>query len=225
MCEKMVEEKVEKIKASSADIIVEKIDGRPYYSIKYFDLSENQGYIGFGSYNLEFVFEWKEKYFEIVDRVDKSKNDNGDLISRKALMEEIGSLQMNITGLRAGKSVLQNYMEEYRKSVLKCIDDAPEVYDVDAVQFYLQNLWISCIERMPEERQEVWITTKKGNVRRGMYTKHFSSEHKEGFLCSDGFMLINMAAYWMPYYVPKPYIENTEKVDQKNGKKGIVQKQ
>lgn len=57
------------------------------------------------------------------------KYDNGDLISRKALMEEIGSLQMNITGLRAGKSVLQNYMEEYRKSVLKCIDDAPEVYD------------------------------------------------------------------------------------------------
>lgn len=58
---------------------------------------------------------------------------SNDLISRKALMEEIDSLYMNITGLRAGKGVLQKYMEEYKKSVLKCIEEAQTAYDVDAV--------------------------------------------------------------------------------------------
>lgn len=56
-----------------------------------------------------------------------------DLISRKELMEEIESLYMSITGLRAGKGVLLKFMEEYKKSVLKCIDEQPIAYDVDAV--------------------------------------------------------------------------------------------
>ena len=56
-----------------------------------------------------------------------------DLISRKALIEEISSLRMYITGLRAGKGVLSKYMEEYRKSVIKCIEEAPTAYDVDTV--------------------------------------------------------------------------------------------
>lgn len=56
-----------------------------------------------------------------------------DLISRKALMEEMNSLYMSITGLRAGKGVLLKFMEEYKKSVLKCIDEAQTAYDVDAV--------------------------------------------------------------------------------------------
>lgn len=56
-----------------------------------------------------------------------------DLISRKALIEEISSLRMYITGLRAGKGVLSKYMEEYRKSVIKCIEEAPTAYDVEAV--------------------------------------------------------------------------------------------
>lgn len=56
-----------------------------------------------------------------------------DLISRKALIEEIDSLYMSITGLRAGKGVLLKFMEEYKKSVLKCIDDAPTAYDIDYV--------------------------------------------------------------------------------------------
>lgn len=58
---------------------------------------------------------------------------SNDLISRKALMKEINSLYMSITGLRAGKGVLLKFMEEYKKSVLKCIDDAPTSYDVDVV--------------------------------------------------------------------------------------------
>lgn len=40
---------------------------------------------------------------------------SNDLISRKALMEEIESLYMSITGLRAGKGVILKFMEEYKK--------------------------------------------------------------------------------------------------------------
>lgn len=63
---------------------------------------------------------------------------SNDLISRKVLMEEIDSLHINITGLRAGKGVLQKCMEEYKKSVLKCIEEAPTAYDLDAVCMQLE---------------------------------------------------------------------------------------
>lgn len=58
---------------------------------------------------------------------------SNDLISRKTLMEEIDSLYMSITGLRAGKGVMLKFMEEYKKSVLKCVDEIPTAYDVDSV--------------------------------------------------------------------------------------------
>lgn len=50
-----------------------------------------------------------------------------DLISRKALIEELSSLTMIITGLRAGKGVLREYMMEYRKSILQIVEQAPAV--------------------------------------------------------------------------------------------------
>lgn len=56
-----------------------------------------------------------------------------DLISRSALMEEIESLRVTVTGLRAGKGILREFMEQYKASVLKIIDEAPTAYDVDKV--------------------------------------------------------------------------------------------
>lgn len=50
-----------------------------------------------------------------------------DLISRSALKEEIEGLCMTITGLRAGKGILREFMNEYRKSVLRTIDEQPTV--------------------------------------------------------------------------------------------------
>lgn len=64
-----------KHKVKSAKIVVRKIDEKPYYEIKYFDLSDNEYYIGYGSYKLEYVFEWLEQCFEIVE-----KNTNADKI-------------------------------------------------------------------------------------------------------------------------------------------------
>ena len=50
-----------------------------------------------------------------------------DLISRKQIAEEVKSLRISITGLRAGKGALCLFATEYIKSVLKLIDEAPSV--------------------------------------------------------------------------------------------------
>lgn len=46
-----------------------------------------------------------------------------ELIKKDVLSEEIKSLSVNVTGLRAGKGVLSNYMKEYRNSVLRVIEE------------------------------------------------------------------------------------------------------
>lgn len=121
----MTEEKIEKIKASSVDIIVEKIRGKPYYSIKYFDLKENQGYIGFGSFNLDYVFGWKDKYFDIVEeekRLDEKISD--DLISRKSVIDILESIRLNDC----------NTARRYTAAdIQERVENLPTAYDVDAV--------------------------------------------------------------------------------------------
>ena len=85
----LTEKRINKIKVSSAEIVVSVTKDKPYYEIKYSDLSDNEIHIGYGSYDLEIVFEYLEKYFEIVnEEVDlKQIEANDDLISRKAVLE------------------------------------------------------------------------------------------------------------------------------------------
>lgn len=78
-----------------------------------------------------------------------------DLISRKALIEEISSLRMYITGLRAGKGVLSKHMEEYRKSVIKCIEEAPTAYDVDTVCNEIHEVFKEELDNIFDEHAEV----------------------------------------------------------------------
>lgn len=61
------------------------------------------------------------------------ENEKLDLIDRKEISEMISSLTMTITGLRAGKGVLNKFMTEYRKSILRIIDEAPTVDAVPVV--------------------------------------------------------------------------------------------
>lgn len=61
-------ENIDKIKVSSAEIVVHGTKENPYYEIEYFDLSDNEMHIGFSSYKLDIVFGYLEKYFEIVER-------------------------------------------------------------------------------------------------------------------------------------------------------------
>lgn len=57
----------------------------------------------------------------------------GRLIDADALLEEINGFGMTVTGLRAGKGVLQNYAKHYRDSINRIIDDAPTIDAVPVV--------------------------------------------------------------------------------------------
>lgn len=49
----------EKIKVESINVIVEEIGGKPYYELRYRVVGDDFCYIGYGSYCLDYVFDWK----------------------------------------------------------------------------------------------------------------------------------------------------------------------
>lgn len=56
-----------KIKTHFAQIIVHGNAEKPYYEILYFDTEDRTYHIGFGSYCLDYVFDWLSNEFEIVE--------------------------------------------------------------------------------------------------------------------------------------------------------------
>lgn len=56
-----------KIKTHFAKIIVGGTAKKPYYDILYFDPKDRTYHIGFGSFCLDYVFEWLSEEFEIVE--------------------------------------------------------------------------------------------------------------------------------------------------------------
>lgn len=65
--EKKTIETIEKIRAINPEIIVRMINDKPYYSIRYFNLSDCRMHVGYSSYKLEFVVEWLRECFDIVE--------------------------------------------------------------------------------------------------------------------------------------------------------------
>lgn len=56
-----------KRKTNFAKIIVSGTAEKPYYDIMWLDYMDGQYHIGYGSYNLSFVFQWLTECFEILD--------------------------------------------------------------------------------------------------------------------------------------------------------------
>ena len=75
----------------------------------------------------------------------------GRLIDADALIEEIKSLQVFVTGLRAGKGILAEYAKQYRKSLLRIIDEQPTAYDVENVVAELEEREEACKKCYVEE--------------------------------------------------------------------------
>lgn len=75
---------------------------------------------------------------------DTNVPSNDGWIDRKNLKEEIKSLRFTINGMRNGKTMTNLALEEYRKSILKIIDEQPT---------YMDDGWISVEERLPNERE------------------------------------------------------------------------
>lgn len=55
-----------KNKVTNLDIVVQVIDGKPYYSLKYKELGNNYFNVGYSSYSLENVIAWKNEYFDMI---------------------------------------------------------------------------------------------------------------------------------------------------------------
>nr|DAF75132.1 MAG TPA: hypothetical protein [Caudoviricetes sp.] len=60
-----------KAKVDKAIIIVSGTKEEPYFEILYHLLGEDEDRIGFGSYCLTNVFNWREQYLDIVNKEDK----------------------------------------------------------------------------------------------------------------------------------------------------------
>ena len=57
----------EKIKTPFAKVIVEGRGANSYFSILYFDPTDKDFHIGYSSYYLDYVFNWLNEEFEIVE--------------------------------------------------------------------------------------------------------------------------------------------------------------
>ena len=58
---------MKKIKVKEIDIIVTGKPDKPYYEIQYKEVGKRYYSIGYGSYYIHNVFEWKEKYFQLIE--------------------------------------------------------------------------------------------------------------------------------------------------------------
>lgn len=57
---------MDKIKAIDPKIIVNRDVTDPYYSIEYYDTSDNQWHIGYSSYELKNVIDWLNTDFDVI---------------------------------------------------------------------------------------------------------------------------------------------------------------
>ena len=63
--------------------------------------------------------------FHLGEAKDINAASSDELIDRKSLKKEIESLRMTITGMRSGKTMTAQALEEYKKSILRIIDEQP----------------------------------------------------------------------------------------------------
>ena len=80
-------------RVTDLSIIMEMIDGKPYYSVKYRNAGEIGCHIGYSSYNLKTVLEFIDEYFEIVEN---DKQTNADRI-RNMSDEELADYLATVT--------------------------------------------------------------------------------------------------------------------------------
>lgn len=68
------ETEINKIKATRKQLVFGGSKKHPYFSIQYVDAKNGECYQGFGSYNINFVFDWFEECFEMVEESKPDKS-------------------------------------------------------------------------------------------------------------------------------------------------------
>ena len=102
------------------------------------------------------------------------------------------------------EEIENNSLEQFGHRKIIEIEKVKEI-----IHKHIDDDWTPVEERLPDENQEVWITTMQGEVRRAMYTEHLGNNNVKLFLLIGGTACMNEISAWQPYYVPEPY--QTEK--------------
>ncbi len=179
---------MEKIKVSSAEIVVHGIKDKPYYEIKYRDLSDGQIHEGYSSYNLDYVFEWLEECFEIMPEKDAD---------RMSISEQVKELRE----LADGKI---HYCEWKKSEILNQAADA-----IEALSAKLADMersaedcggWIECESgKLPDK--EVICCDVCGEIIIGYIHETYESE-QTGFSAENSHEYMYNCVKWMEK--PKP---------------------
>lgn len=99
-----------KFRASEIKIIVHESYEKPYYEIEWFDVDDKEWNTGFGSFDINSVFKWREDYFEIIkpeEEIESFRKDIAQLSTRidalvrenKMMKDEIKKLKEDIDKL------------------------------------------------------------------------------------------------------------------------------
>lgn len=79
-------------RVTELSIIMEMIDGKPYYSVQYRNAGEIGCHIGYSSYNFKTVLEFIDEYFEIVENDRQTNADRIRNMSDDELAEWITNI-------------------------------------------------------------------------------------------------------------------------------------
>lgn len=123
---------VKKTKVESLDIIVTMMEDKPYYEIKYKEVGSDHFCIGYSSYRLDYVLEWKKQYIELVER--EAGADQGWIPCSERLPENAMNViaqfsDGTVTELRyAGNGIFEG-IYEYSTRVIIAWMPLPEPYE------------------------------------------------------------------------------------------------
>ena len=115
---------IEKNKVTSLETIVRMIGDKPYYEIKYKNLGEDYYHVGYSSFNIKNVLQWKEECFEFVE----SKETNADKI-RNMSDYDLGDLLQSVSS-GAGNG---------NPFISLCVDDNEITMDFSDIYDWLQS--------------------------------------------------------------------------------------
>lgn len=125
---------VKKTKVESLDIIVTMMEDKPYYGIKYKEVGSDHFCIGYSSYRLDYVLEWKKQYFELVEReagADQGWIPCSDRLPENAMNVIAQFSDGTVTELRyAGNGIFEG-IYEYSTRVIIAWMPLPEPYKED----------------------------------------------------------------------------------------------
>lgn len=134
-----------KIKTSDLMIIVNGSANNPYYSLRYYDLSDNEWHIGFSSYELAYVIEWTDKHFKVVEPVEYIESAKSTGTSKvKEFWQKVKQKYESKDGQYIDR-VLNDILEE----TIKDMEGGKEMIDVE--NYDTERNWEAEYKRLKDE--------------------------------------------------------------------------